>query len=246
MLFGIFYATYQTKIPLIMERAYNTNSNQNYRKIASFFVSLLLVLSVHQTSAFTPNEEKAENTANEMVVAALNSYSFLKPEIHHLNSSSLIHILIHNISQEPMPEHLTIWLIRQQEAKSVAVVSNDEKEFYITESDATPLHQKSKMEKLMQEELRPSSLFNIAGIKGRVLVRFLVNEHGDIEKVNSTIADESLNAFEKKVLHTASRKAFIATSGYWKPALVNGQEVKKWVYLPVDFEFRKNKTVVKL
>lgn len=206
---------------------------------------LLAVFQLQASSSGFPSGDKTYLKSREIIFDALKPYSALHIHSLHSKNSSRETLVISSSKNHEIPEHVAIWLIQQQKYQQEIVVCNTRKEYFISEANAVSMPRKGRLERLIRKNLKPTSIFDVNGIKGTVMLQFLINQDGYIEKVHSTVSDDSLNAFEKKVLHVASRKGIIATSGYWKPATVNGQEVKKWMYLPVEFELKKNKTIVR-
>lgn len=206
----------------------------------------MLCLNVFSITPPAGAGDKTYTQSEQVILDVIKPYSYLHTDILTLENSQRKKLIIHHDAKNAIPGHVSLWLIRQQKNQTATVVCNQNNEFFITESDAYSLVRKGKLEKIMQEELMPSSVFNLNGMKGKVLVQFLVNESGEVEKINATINNESLNAFQRKILFEASRRGVLATSGYWKPAVVAGSAVKKWKNLPVYFEFKKNRTIVKL
>lgn len=219
--------------------------NVNFKSILSILCFFLTFVQLQASSPGFPSGDKTYLKSREIIFDALKPYSSLNINGLPSNNSSRETLVISCSKNNEIPEHVAIWLIQQQKYQQEIVVCNTQNEFFISEANAVSMLGKGRLERLIRKNLKPTSIFNVNGIKGTVMLQFLINEDGYIEKVHSTVPDGSLNAFEKKVLHVASRKGIIATSGFWKPATVNGQEVKKWMYLPVEFELKKNKTIVK-
>ncbi len=82
-----------------------------------------------------------------------------------------------------------------------------------------------------------------AGVEGTVYVKFVVNSQGEIPYAVGSEDIESPYGNYVNEMKKEAVKAVKASSGNWKPGMVNGVAVSAWVVIPVDFNFKKNPTI---
>lgn len=67
-------------------------------------------------------------------------------------------------------------------------------------------------------------------VKGRVTLRFVVEQDGSITNVSVTNPIKSCDACSTEAINVVTRMP------NWKPGSIKGKEVRTWVMLPIRFE----------
>ncbi len=78
-----------------------------------------------------------------------------------------------------------------------------------------------------------NSLLDMSQVEGRLIVGFVVMESGDIDgiKIEQGLIPE---------LNELAIQAFSTLNGEWKPARLNGENVRYYQLFPINFIYRKN------
>ena len=74
-----------------------------------------------------------------------------------------------------------------------------------------------------------------AGVEGVVYVKFLVDKKGEIDEIKVTEDIEGADRYVNQ-LRQEAKQAIKETSGKWEPAKDEGEPVKSWVMVPVQFK----------
>jgi len=81
------------------------------------------------------------------------------------------------------------------------------------------------------------------GVEGTVIVKFVVDENGEIPFATTSDDIETTMDFYVDDLEKQAVSAIKATSGNWKPGKINGVSVPTLAVVPVTFDFKKNPTI---
>lgn len=108
----------------------------------------------------------------------------------------------------------------------------------VTYQNARPVDGYKKFYQMVKDNLKYPELAKDWGTEGTIIVRFKVDQNGKIADVKTTdlIEPSPDILLHKEDLEQAARKAVLATSGDWEPAMMAGKAIASWMTLPVEFK----------
>jgi TonB family protein len=133
-------------------------------------------------------------------------------------------------------QRLNDYLVELQKKKDrIFNLSNRVGIFYVTETDPEPKAGYQDFYDILYRNLNYPESAMEHGVEGNIMVKFIVDEEGQVSNV--TAMDEIETAFtaDLKELRMAAKNAVRETSGDWIPAKANGRPVQHWVSIPVQF-----------
>ncbi len=197
----------------------------------------LTVLSTSFVAAKKPVEfSPAPVVPDKEVFNMIGNYSNLEYEFGEATLSGKQNITIRGLGSETL-ESIHIFLINQQSTTDNLIVKNENDEYYISERNSRPIKTYNYVESVIYSSLKYPKSARQFNLSAKVHVLFLVDENGKVEKVVSDVSDkENLYGTDNDFKYSAEQ-AVMATSGLWRPAAVNGKPVKKWMYVPIRFNY---------
>ncbi len=203
---------------------------------------LLLALAMAISTAYgnpknnpAPRADEADNT--RMVYTMLDNHNGLDYYFGSTTVSGCQEVTVEGFIDNEFSA-LQIWLVKQQHTKRNIVLKNEAGEYFIAERDVKPEIEVEQLERIIQSNLKYPDFAAQTGESGTVHVLFLVDEKGEISKVITDISQKQRKISTCVSLREAARRSIMATDGLWAPAMVNGQPVKKWMYVPVRFNLK--------
>jgi TonB family protein len=134
-------------------------------------------------------------------------------------------------------ERLTQYLVALEKNRhKILNLSNRVGVYYITETNPEPKDgYEDFYDDLYQHLVYPKEAMD-KGIEGNVMVKFIVNENGNV--TNVTTRENIETPFNRAVdqLEAAAKNAVKETSGDWIPAKSGGMPVAHWVSIPIQFK----------
>ena len=202
--------------------------------------NVIIALTVFSTSfvfAKKPVEfSSAPVVPDREVFTMIGNYSNLEYEFGEATISGKQNITVKGLGTETL-ESVHIFLINQQSTTDNLVVKNEKGEYFISERNSRPKKSYSYVESVIYNNLKYPKSARQYNIDAKVHVLFLVDENGKVEKVISDVSDKGDLYGTDNDLKYNAEQAVLATSGLWRPAAVNGQPVKKWMYVPIRFNY---------
>lgn len=204
-------------------------------------INLIVVALVILTSSLVLAKKPAEfNSApvvpDKEVFNMIGNYNSLEYEFGEATLSGKQNITIKGLGTETL-ESIHIFLINQQSTTDNLVVKNEKNEYFISERNTRPTKSYNHVESVIYNNLKYPKTARQFNISAKVHVLFLVDENGKVEKVVSDVSDKGDLYGTEKDLKYSAEQAVLATSGLWRPAAVNGKPVKKWMYVPIRFNY---------
>lgn len=118
--------------------------------------------------------------------------------------------------------------------------------FYSVDKKPKPKEDLNAIYETIRDNLEYPQAAKAKSVEAYVLVEFVVNSQGKISYLSAIeTADQYDDKYEKKFTKEAM-KAVKKTSGDWKPAEVNGQDVAAFVRLPVGFNIKEEETTAEV
>jgi TonB family protein len=210
------------------------------KKTNQIKLNVIIALTILSTSFVLAKEPIKLNfdptVSDKEVFNMIENYNNLEYEFGETTLSGKQNITVKGLGTETL-ESIHIFLINQQNTTDNLVVKNEKDEYLISERNSRPKRSYNYIESVIFHNLKYPDVARQLNISAKVHVLFLVDENGKVEKVISDVSGKGNLYGTENDLKSNAERAVLATSDMWRPAAVNGEPVKKWMYVPIRFNY---------